>query len=166
MFLTNPYMARRGISVPMDLAFPAKPAVSPGEEGSYRSSVCCRSPGYCRGWSCACAKPARPPPCPALPCPAPRSRLSCWNGSASSRGAAAIPVRAQHRGAACPCPVAAPPGLGAGLGWTSAAACPLPFPGLLANGKAELRLDATQCSVWLYTLKILFLVLDRDDFCG
>lgn len=78
MFLTNPYMARRGISVPMDLAFPAKPAVSPGEEGGYRSSVCCRSPGYCRGWSCACAKPARPPPCPALPCPALPALLLEW----------------------------------------------------------------------------------------
>lgn len=29
------------------------------------------------------------------------------------------------------------------------------LPGLLTNGKAELRLDATQCSVWFCTLKKL-----------
>lgn len=52
----------------------------------------------------------------------------------------------------------------------STAACPLAageaLPGLLTNGRAELRLDATACSSWFYTLKSLFLVLDRDGLHG
>lgn len=52
----------------------------------------------------------------------------------------------------------------------STAACLLAtgeaLPGLLTNGKAELRLDATECSSWFYTLKSLFLVLDRDGLRG
>lgn len=75
------------------------------------------------------------------------SRLPCKSGSASSLRAAAIPVRAQHRGAV--------PALGAVAEAGTAAAAPAgeALPGLLTNGKAELRLDATECSVCFYTLK-------------
>lgn len=70
-------------------------------------------------------------------------------------------MRPQHRGAAPALGAAAEPS-------PAAAAAPAgeALPGLLTNGKAELRLDATVCSVWFYTLKNLFVLLDRDDFVG
>lgn len=108
MFLTNPCIALRGISVPMDLAFPGEPAVSPGEEGGYGSSVCCRSPGSCRGRSRAVLNP----PCPAR---APGSPA----GMALPPALGLRPFRPAP-GAACPCPAAAPPGL-AGPGWAEPA---------------------------------------------
>lgn len=68
MFLTNPYTALRGISVPLDFAFPCIPRT----EGCYRSGVSCcfpvASPLVAAGArSRGCAQPARAPPCPALP---------------------------------------------------------------------------------------------------
>lgn len=53
-------------------------------------------------------------------------------------------------------------GAGLAVAEPSAAACPLPK--LLTNGKAELRLDATDCSIWFYTLKKLISSIAQGSF--
>lgn len=91
---------------------------------------------------------------PALPWgPGKALPLCCLNGSVSSLGAVAMLV-----GAAAPrrC-LFLPSGLGWAWLWLNPVLLPRSageiLPGLLTSGKAELRLDPTECFLWFYTLK-------------
>lgn len=159
MFLTNPYIALRGISVPLDLAFPGKPAVSP-ERRAGTGAACAATPLIPAG---AGAVLVLNPPCPALPalllewlCPLP------WGCSHSGEGSSS-------RGAACLCPAAAPPGLG-GPGWAEPALLPACSrscsPGCSQMGQQSLGLMQHSVPSGFIHEKNLFLVLDRDYFCG
>lgn len=113
MFVTNPYIAIRGISVPMDVALPWTPVLVQGG-GCYQSSVSRCLP---------LVPPARAPPCPALP-----SLAGARSGFPAGRALFlpsgwAVPVRPQPRGGACSAEGGRLLGAAAGPG----CACPLPL---------------------------------------